>query len=289
MLSLHHATSSEISKLTTHQYSTSFTLGIKAFPRAIRSHIYAIYAFSRYTDEIVDTFLDLSIEERRILLHDYRNSTYRAIKNKVSPYPVLHSFQRTVNQFAIPKELIEAFFNSMEMDLENGEHSGTTYDEYIYGSAEVIGLMCLKVFVNGDQKAFESLKNSARKLGAAFQKVNFLRDMKSDFEDRGRIYFPNVLFNSFDEHSKKLIEKDIQADFEAAFEGILRLPKDVRKGVYLAYKYYYALFKKLCHVSPAAIQENRIRIPNAMKLFILLRILIAPNLKASGINGLDQA
>ena len=289
MLSLHNTTSAEISKLTTHKYSTSFTLGIKAFPKAIRNHIYAIYAFSRYTDEIVDTFLDLSIEERRTLLNDYRKSTYQAIQFKVSPYPVLHSFQHTVNQFEISKDLIEAFFKSMEMDLENGEHSGTTYDEYIYGSAEVIGLMCLKVFVNGDQKEFDNLKASARKLGAAFQKVNFLRDMKSDFEDRGRVYFPDVQFTSFDQHSKKLIEQDIRHDFEEAYDGILKLPKDIRKGVYLAYKYYLALFHKLCNASPEALQEKRIRIPNARKFLILISILLIPKLKAPSINGLDQA
>jgi phytoene synthase len=273
MLGLYHQTAAEISKITTQNYSTSFTLGIKAFPTHIRKEIYAIYAFSRFTDEIVDTFLDLSIDQRRTLLHTYKNNTFQAIEMGISPFPVLHSFQQTVNQYQIDFELINAFFNSMEMDLDNGEHSTSTYDEYIYGSAEVIGLMCLKVFVNGDADAFEELKYYAQKLGAAFQKVNFLRDIKSDFEDRGRIYFPNVDFTHFNPASKKEIEADIEADFKIAYEGILKLPVDVKKGVYLAYKYYYALFNKIRKTSPANLQNERLRISNSIKAVILLKSL----------------
>ena len=273
MLTLFNDTSAEISRLTTHRYSTSFTLGIKAFPETVRKHIYAIYAFSRYTDEIVDTFLDLTIEERRSLLYDYKSSTYKAIELKVSPYPVLHAFQATVNEFDIDHDLIEAFFNSMEMDLENGEHSTSTYDEYIYGSAEVIGLMCLQVFVKGDKEEYAELKDYARKLGAAFQKVNFLRDLKSDYEERGRVYFPGVDFSNFDPKAKSMIEEDIAADFEMAYQGILMLPKEVKKGVYLAYKYYNALFRKICNSTPANLKNERLRIPNSRKAVILVKSL----------------
>jgi len=273
MLSLYHHTSAEISKITTHNYSTSFTLGIKAFPKTIRKEIYAIYAFSRFTDEIVDSFLHLTIEERRTLLHTYKASTFQAIEMGVSPFPVLHSFQQTVNQFHIDLGLINAFFDSMEMDLENGEHSTSTYDEYIYGSAEVIGLMCLKVFVHGNAAEYDNLKYYAQKLGSAFQKVNFLRDIKSDFEDRGRIYFPNVDFSHFDPSNKKEIEADIEADFKTAYEGIMKLPKDAKKGVYLAYKYYYALFKKIRRTSPSHLQSERLRIPNSIKAVILVKSL----------------
>lgn len=274
MMDLFNSTANEISKLTTQRYSTSFTLGIKAFAKPLREHIYAIYAFSRYTDEIVDTFLDKSIEDRKRMLYDYKNATYTALEMQASPFPVLHAFQLTVNKYNIQHDLIEAFFTSMEMDLENSEHSTTTYDEYIYGSAEVIGLMCLKVFVEGDDAEYNRLKDSARKLGSAFQKVNFLRDMKSDYEDRGRVYFPNVDFTEFDYHSKGLIEADIDEDFKAAKEGILELPDSAKKGVYLAYKYYYSLFNKIRRTHPEAIQEERLRIPNSYKLIILIKTML---------------
>jgi phytoene/squalene synthetase len=274
MIQLFDKTSEEISRLTTHRYSTSFTLGIKAFHKPVRKHIYAIYAWSRYTDEIVDTFLDRPVSERREMLNTYKKATYDAIRQGLSPFPVLHSFQATVNRFSVPLDLVDAFFNSMEMDLENSEHSTTTYDEYIYGSAEVIGLMCLMVFVRGDAVEYERLKEPARKLGAAFQKVNFLRDMKSDYEERGRVYFPDVDFTAFDEHSKTLIEEDIAADFREAFDGIMELPKECRKGVYLAYKYYFSLFNKIRRSHPERIQVERMRIPNSMKLVILAKTML---------------
>jgi len=274
MIELFDNTADEISRITTHRYSTSFTLGIKAFAVPVRKHIYAIYAFSRYTDEIVDTFLDRSIEERRELLNTYKEATWQAIRLGLSPFPILHAFQHTVRKFSIDREMIQAFFDSMEMDLENNEHSTTTYDQYIYGSAEVIGLMCLKVFVKGDNTAYMDMKEPARKLGAAFQKVNFLRDMTSDFEERGRVYFPNIDFIHFDHMSKREIEADIAQDFEDAYEGILTLPSDVKKGVYLAYKYYYSLFNKIKKTQPDMLQEERLRIPDSRKLIILIKTML---------------
>jgi phytoene/squalene synthetase len=274
MIELYNKTSDEITRLTTHRYSTSFTLGIKAFHKPVRRHIYAIYAWSRYTDEIVDTFLEKSVEERRAMLHAYKEATYQGIRSGLSPFPVIHAFQQTVNEFQISMDLVNAFFNSMEMDLENAEHSSTTYDEYIYGSAEVIGLMCLKVFVKGDDAEYERLKEPARKLGAAFQKVNFLRDMKSDFEDRGRVYFPQVNFTTFDRAAKSTIEADIEKDFHEAYAGVIQLPADARKGVYLAYKYYYSLFSKIKRANPARIQVERMRIPNYRKLVILMQSML---------------
>lgn len=274
MLSLYHQTAAEISKITTHNYSTSFTLGIKAFPKHIRKHIYAIYAFSRFTDEIVDTFLDISIDKRRQLLHTYKASTFQAIELGISPFPVLHAFQATVNEFNIKHDLINAFFDSMETDLDNSEHNTSSYEEYIFGSAEVIGLMCLQVFVNGDEEQYNTLKFYAQKLGSAFQKINFLRDIKSDYEDRGRIYFPKIDFKQFNDSSKAEILADIEADFKLGYEGIMRLPKDVKKGVYLAYKYYFALFRKIQRSTPVALKTERLRIPNSTKMMILIKSLM---------------
>ena len=274
MLSLYNQTAASVSKLTTHNYSTSFTLGIKAFPKHIRKHIYAIYAFSRYTDEIVDTFLEISVEERRKLLHNYKYNTFEAIEFGISPYPVLHAFQQTINEFNIDLGLINAFFSSMETDLDNGEHSTSTYDEYIFGSAEVIGLMCLQVFVKGDKEQYKALKFYAQKLGSAFQKVNFLRDLKSDYEERGRVYFPNISFKQFDSTNKEAIIKDIEQDFKHGYEGILMLPKEVRKGVYLAYKYYHALFTKIRKAAPIELKSKRLRIPNSLKAVILVKSLM---------------
>lgn len=278
MLALHNNTSAIISKVTTKKYSTSFSLGIRAFHKSVRPHIYAIYAFARYADEIVDSFLHLSVAERKMMLGNFSDNTFGAINYKVSPYPVLHSFQLTVNEFDIPLDLIHSFFKSMAMDLEQGQHSANSYDEYIYGSAEVIGLMCLKVFVEGDVLQYEQLKDGARKLGAAFQKVNFLRDMKSDFEERGRVYFPDVAFDAFNQNSKQLIEENIELDFKAAQESIQQLPKKVRSGVQLAYNYYYVLFKKLCKASPAVVQQERVRVPDSTKFLILIRTILSRKL-----------
>lgn len=260
-------TTLECSKLITQRYSTSFTLGIKTLAKKFHLPIYAIYGFVRYADEIVDTFHD---QDKKTLLAQFKDDTYTAIDNKISLNPVLHAFQLIVNAYQIDKDLIEAFLKSMEMDLDFKTYNDSRYHEYIYGSAEVVGLMCLKVFCEGDQKQYESLKSPACKLGSAFQKVNFLRDIKSDYEERGRVYFPGVDFNSFDKSVKQLIEEDIQKDFDEALDGIRRLPSGAKMGVKVAYLYYQKLFDKIKGLEPEIITRQRIRIPNAKKLSLLL-------------------
>lgn len=260
-------TTLECSKLITQRYSTSFTLGIKTLAKKFHLPIYAIYGFVRYADEIVDTFHD---QDKKTLLAQFKDDTYTAIDNKISLNPVLHAFQLIVNAYKIDKDLIEAFLKSMEMDLDFKTYNDSRYHEYIYGSAEVVGLMCLKVFCEGDQKLYESLKSPACKLGSAFQKVNFLRDIKSDYEERGRVYFPGVDFNSFDKSVKQLIEEDIQKDFDEALDGIRRLPSGAKMGVKVAYLYYQKLFDKIKGLDPKVITNQRIRIPNAKKLSLLL-------------------
>lgn len=260
-------TTLECSKLITQRYSTSFTLGINTLAKKFHLPIYAIYGFVRYADEIVDTFHD---QDKKTLLAQFKDDTYTAIDNKISLNPVLHAFQLIVNAYQIDKDLIEAFLKSMEMDLDFKTYNDSRYHEYIYGSAEVVGLMCLKVFCEGDQKQYESLKSPACKLGSAFQKVNFLRDIKSDYEERGRVYFPGVDFNSFDKSVKQLIEEDIQKDFDEALDGIRRLPSGAKMGVKVAYLYYQKLFDKIKGLEPEIITRQRIRIPNAKKLSLLL-------------------
>ena len=256
------------SKLITRSYSTSFTLGIQTLDRKFHDPIYGIYGFVRYADEIVDTFHDF---DKKTLLERYGAETYKAIEEGISLNPVLHSFQKVVKQYKIEHELIEAFLESMEMDLENRVYDRNGYDKYIFGSAEVVGLMCLRVFCEGDEKLFDQLKTYAQSLGAAFQKVNFLRDIQSDFLERGRVYFPNVDFNDFSFDSKKQIESDIQKDFDNAYIGILGLPGGARKGVYLAYCYYLKLFDRIKRISATRIQQERIRVPDAVKLALLAK------------------
>lgn len=270
-MDLYSTTTFECSKLITQHYSTSFTLGIKTLHHRFHLPVYAIYGFVRYADEIVDTFHD---HDKVKLLQEFQEDTYQAIADKISLNPVLHAFQMVVNQYHIEKELIEAFLHSMEMDLKKETYSQSGYEEYIYGSAEVVGLMCLRIFCEGDHTEYEQLKPPAKRLGAAFQKVNFLRDIKSDFKERGRVYFPNVDFNDFTEQDKISIEKDIEADFAAALDGIKKLPKGSRAGVYLAYIYYLKLFKKIRNVSSAKILTERIRIPNFRKMILLSRTLL---------------
>jgi 15-cis-phytoene synthase len=260
-------TTLECSKLITQRYSTSFTLGIKTLDKKIHLPIYAIYGFVRYADEIVDTFHD---KDKKMLLDQFKLDTYEAIERGISLNPVLHAFQIMVNRYAIDLELIEAFLKSMEMDLDFKTYNDSRYHEYIYGSAEVVGLMCLKVFCEGDQKMYESLKDPACKLGSAFQKVNFLRDIKSDYEERGRVYFPDVDFNSFDQSIKQLIEEDIQKDFDDALDGIRRLPNSAKLGVKVAYLYYQKLFDKIKKSPPETIIHQRVRIPNTRKFSLLL-------------------
>ncbi|WP_106567429.1 phytoene/squalene synthase family protein [Cecembia rubra] len=264
---LYDQTTFECSKLITQRYSTSFTLGIKTLDKKFHLPIYAIYGFVRYADEIVDTFHD---KDKKTLLDQFKLDTYEAIENKISLNPVLHAFQLIVNQYQIDLDLIEAFLKSMEMDLDFKSYNDSRYHEYIYGSAEVVGLMCLKVFVEGDQQQYERLKSPACKLGAAFQKVNFLRDIKSDFEERGRVYFPGVDFNTFDKSAKELIEEDIQRDFDEALEGIKKLPEGAKLGVKVAYLYYQKLFDKIKDLPAETITQKRIRIPNSRKLSLLL-------------------
>lgn len=260
-------TTFECSKLITQKYSTSFTLGIKTLDKKFHYPIYAIYGFVRYADEIVDTFHD---KDKAALLKDFKEQTYRAINEEISLNPVLHCFQMVVNEYQIDRDLIEAFLYSMEMDLMDIEYEQSTYEKYIYGSAEVVGLMCLKVFCEGDEKQYQELLPPAKSLGSAFQKVNFLRDIKSDYYERGRVYFPEVDFKDFSKSHKEKIEADIQADFDAAYQGILNLPKGARLGVYLAYTYYLKLFDKIKHFPPQKILEERVRVNDSKKLFLLV-------------------
>jgi phytoene synthase len=266
-IQLFNQTTFECSKLITQRYSTSFTLGIKTLDTKFHLPIYAIYGFVRYADEIVDTFHD---KDKKSLLSLFKADTYKAIEDEISLNPVLHAFQLVVNQYNIDKSLIEAFLTSMEMDLDFKTYNDSRYHEYIYGSAEVVGLMCLKVFCEGDNALYEKLKDPACKLGAAFQKVNFLRDIKSDYEERGRVYFPGVDYNEFNLSAKTLIEKDIQNDFDDALEGIKGLPDGAKLGVKVAYLYYLKLFKKIKSLAPEVITHERIRIPNARKISLLL-------------------
>jgi 15-cis-phytoene synthase len=266
-MALYDRTTLECSKLVTQRYSTSFSLGIKALDKKYHSPIYGIYGFVRFADEIVDTFFD---HDQRNMLFTFKEDTIRAIEQKISLNPVLHAFQLVVHEYKIELDLIEAFLDSMAMDLDKQVYHNENYKEYIYGSAEVVGLMCLKVFCKGNPEQYDELKAAACKLGSAFQKVNFLRDMKSDYEERGRVYFPGLEYAKFNATAKALIEKDIEEDFKAALVGIRNLPEGAKTGVYLAYKYYRSLFKKLCQSSPEAIAASRIRIPNARKLSLLL-------------------
>lgn len=236
------------------------------FSKELRMPVYAIYGFVRFADEIVDTFHD---KDKKDLLSDFRNDTYKAINAKISLNPVLHAFQEVVNKFSIDHQLIDAFLNSMQMDLDKTIYDKKDLDDYIYGSAEVVGLMCLKVFLNGDHHEYEKLKPYACALGAAFQKINFLRDMKSDFQERGRVYFPDINFHNFSEHEKKEIEKDIESDFILAYKGIVQLPRSSRLGVYCAYKYFLNLFYKIKALPADTIIQRRIRVSDKRKLYLL--------------------
>lgn len=261
----------EISELTTKRYSTSFSLGISLLHKNLHKPIYSIYGFVRFADEIVDSFHGFDKEN---LLADFKKQTYEAITAKISLNPILNSFQWVVNTYNIPLELIETFLHSMEMDLEKQVYSKAEYDKYILGSAEVVGLMCLCVFVDGKKESYEELKPAAMKLGSAFQKINFLRDLSTDFQELGRTYFPGLSMDEFNAQIKSSIEADIELDFKAGFEGIKGLPKNARLGVYLAYRYYFKLFKKIKATSIEKILQERIRIPNTKKISILMSAYI---------------
>ncbi len=258
----------ELSSIITQRYSTSFTKGIQTLHKRFHLPIYAIYGFVRVADEIVDTFHGF---DKQMLLDEFKQDTWNAIRNGISTNPVLQAFQLTVNKYKIDDELTEAFLYSMTLDLDKKDYDEAFYNKYIYGSAEVVGLMCLRVFCEGDSKLYDSLVEPARKLGAAFQKVNFLRDLKSDFQERGRVYFPSVDFNKFSEAEKKAIEADIQADFDAAYGGIMRLPKGVREGVYAAYVYYLELLRRIEKEPASRVMQMRIRVPDWLKAILLAK------------------
>jgi 15-cis-phytoene synthase len=265
-LKLYHDVCNECSSLITQRYSTSFSAGIRLFHPRFRTPIYGIYGFVRFADEIVDTFHDY---DKRDLFNRFREDTWKAVDEGISLNPVLHAFQRVVHHYGIDCDLIEAFLYSMEMDLTEAAHDDKSYDQYIYGSAEVVGLMCLRVFCEGDDAEYQRLKEPARRLGAAFQKINFLRDIKSDFDERGRVYFPNVDFQRFTQEDKLAIEADIKADFDAAIGGIRELPEGSRLGVYLAYKYYTQLFKKIKNAPAQRVAQERFRVSDPRKIYLL--------------------
>ena len=268
MKSLFDKMSFECSKFTTKLYSTSFSFGIKALNRKIHEPIYNIYGFVRLADEIVDSFHEY---DKKDLFFKFKEDTIFSIENKISLNPILNSFQKTVNEYNIDWHLIDTFLKSMEMDLHDQVYDEEKYNLYILGSAEVVGLMCLKVFVNGDIDKYNELKPYAMKLGSAFQKVNFLRDANADFEGLGRTYFPGVNMTEFNEFQKSKIEDDIENDFKEALIGIKKLPKSSKGGVYLAYRYYYKLFLKIKSMPSHLILKERIRIPNFRKLIIMIK------------------
>ncbi|MCB0729810.1 MAG: phytoene/squalene synthase family protein [Ignavibacteriae bacterium] len=262
-------TCTKLSKKLTVAYSTSFSWGIKAFAPEFRDPIYSIYGWVSVADEIVDTF---HFADKKYLLAKFKRDTYEAIENKVSTNPVIHTFQKVVRDYNIGNDLIDAFLDSMEMDLEETSYERIDYDKYIYGSAEVVGLMCLHVFLDGNKEKYEELKESARMLGSAFQKVNFLRDINSDLNDRERIYLPDVhhemLINNT---NKKKLEYEIDEEFQEAFKGIKKLPMGVKLGVYSAYLYYLMLFKKIKQLDVKDLMKKRVRISNFYKLFLLVK------------------
>ncbi|HAR22367.1 MAG TPA: phytoene synthase [Cryomorphaceae bacterium] len=267
MKALFDSVSIRASRMITKAYSTSFSLGILGLDKKYHDPIYAIYGFVRFADEIVDSFEGYPQKE---LLERFWKDTYLALDEKISLNPVLNSFQQVVNTFEIDRDLIETFLKSMEMDLYKNDYDEEGYKAYILGSAEVVGLMCLKVFVDGSEERYQTLKKPAMQLGSAFQKINFLRDLHADYKKLGRTYFPGVDLNTFDETVKTEIEADIDIDFRAGYEGIKQLPKGARFGVYIAYVYYYSLFKKIKKTHCDIILSQRVRISNKRKYGLFL-------------------
>lgn len=263
--------SEKCSRLTTRSYSTSFSLGILFLDRKFRGPIYNIYGFVRFADEIVDSFHGY---DKAALMSRFRDDTELALKNRISLNPILNSFQKVVHHYGIEWELIDTFLRSMEMDLNKNHYDRPGYEQYILGSAEVVGLMCLRVFTEGDSHKHEQLKPSAMRLGAAFQKVNFLRDLQADFQELGRTYFPGVDPSSFGAGEKQRVESEIIDDFESALEGIRQLPPASRRGVYLAYYYYYRLFQRIRRLDPQKVMSERIRIPNGLKMLLMFKSLV---------------
>lgn len=275
-IDLFHTVSGECSRQVTLRYSTSFASAIRLLHKDLRQPIFNIYGFVRFADEIVDTFHQ---HNKPDLLAQFKAETFEAVDRGISLNPILNSFQKTVREYGIDHGLIRSFFSSMESDLTQNAYDRQGYEEYIYGSAEVVGLMCLFVFCEGDRTLYGKLKEPAKALGAAFQKVNFLRDMKADFLDLSRIYFPGCDFHNFTERDKQKIQKDIELDFAAAYKGILGLPLKARFGVYVAYKYYESLFRKIKRIQPQRILQQRIRIPNYYKAYIVLRASVKNRLR----------
>ncbi len=255
------------SEMVTHAYSTSFSLGIKMMREKYRNPVYAIYGFVRLADEIVDTFHD---HDQKLLFIKFREDTMLALKNRISINPVLNNFQQVVHRYSIDRELIGHFFHSMEMDLNQKTYTRENYERYVLGSAEVVGLMCLMVFLDGDRRRYEELKPYAKKLGSAYQKINFLRDLKADYHHLGRIYFPDLDMNNFSAGDKKEIEKEIEKEFSEGYAGIRKLPPPVKLGVYLSYVYYHSLFRKIKQTPAEKLISLRVRIPNGKKYLILL-------------------
>ncbi|UAM99888.1 phytoene/squalene synthase family protein [Polaribacter litorisediminis] len=270
MKELFDSVSNSCSELVTKKYSTSFSMAVNTLSPKIRTDIYNIYGFVRFADEIVDTFHDF---DKEALMAHFERDYYFAMEQKISLNPILNSFQQTVHRYNIPDHMVQAFLKSMKADLHKTQYATKEeYDEYIYGSADVVGLMCLKVFVNGDDKMFEDLKQAAMRLGSAFQKVNFLRDLKDDFELLNRSYFPNIDLGKLNKESKQCIIDEIEADFDYAYNnGILKLPVEAKFGVYMAYRYYRRLLKKLSKVPSEKIMDTRIRISDPMKINLLAR------------------
>ena len=275
-MTLYDKTCLECSKVVTERYSTSFSSGIRAFHKRFRYPIYAVYGFVRYADEIVDTFHN---QDKAQLIGDFQQETFKAIDQQISLNPVLHSFQLTVNRYGIDQALIAAFLRSMAMDLDKKVYSEADYKTYIHGSAETIGLMCLRVFCERDELLYQSLSPMACSLGSAFQKVNFLRDIKADYEERGRTYFPGVTFSDFTVQDKKTIENDIKADFDEAIKGIKLLPHGAKLGVYIAYHYYLQLFKKIRHTQASVLTQKRIRLSDTKKRAIYGKAWLKHKLK----------
>lgn len=272
MKALFDSVSFDCSTQVTKAYSTSFSSAVKMLGPSIRQDIYNIYGFVRFADEIVDSFHDF---DKKTLLDKFEHDLHEAISSKISLNPILNSFQYTVNKYNIPNDLIASFMKSMRQDLHQQVYnSKEEYQEYIYGSADVVGLMCLKVFVNGDNNKYNELRDGAMRLGSAFQKVNFLRDLKADFEELNRTYFPNTNLTHLDEKAKKEIIADIDADFDAAYLAIKQLPIEARFGVYTAYRYYKRLLKKLKATPSTEIKNVRIRVPDYQKLELLARCYV---------------
>lgn len=256
------------SKMTTVMYSTSFSLGIRFFSKRFHDPIYGVYGFVRFADEIVDSFHGY---DKQKLLNRFKQDTYDAIEEKISLNPILNNFQYVVNQYNIERELIDLFLGSMEMDLEKVQYDQQKYEAYILGSAEVVGLMCLRVFCEGDKQKYDQLKPSAMRLGSAFQKINFLRDLKADFKELGRSYFPDIDMKNWDDNTKAAIEEDIEKDFIDGLSGIRKLPDGARFGVYVAYIYFHELLLKIKKVKASKLLKERIRVSNRRKYILLLK------------------